>query len=135
MGNGKMLSFHVKFVQGHVFQKMGVSGALVFQKHIFIVLKSKHLQASTCNCLCCPYFTTSYTIIHCMFQQSRSRYFIENLRASFSLCKFYSNITACEVLANLCVLTLYEYSSTQSSQITNACEMYYSLITDGDSFA
>ncbi|XP_053401621.1 meckelin-like isoform X2 [Mercenaria mercenaria] len=51
-----------------------------------------------------------------------------NLKASYALCNVNRNQTACNVLANMCVLTLYEYRNKdfQSSDLNNACEVYLS---------
>ena len=54
-----------------------------------------------------------------------SQYFQDNLQRVYAQCYGYQNYTACQVLANLCVLTFYEYSRANlPDSPAVACEMY-----------
>ncbi|XP_067651968.1 meckelin-like [Haliotis asinina] len=59
----------------------------------------------------------------------KSKYFEENLRAAKVLCESYSNVTACQQLANMCVLLLYDRGSSRTGS-EQACTLLENIPVD-----
>ncbi|KAK6982489.1 Meckelin [Biomphalaria glabrata] len=61
-----------------------------------------------------------------------SKYMRENLEADYFLCKAWSNVTACQSLANMCVLMMYAgygtTGTTTSGSSTTACSLFGAII-------
>lgn len=63
-------------------------------------------------------------------EQVKSSFFANNLQSSHYLCKYQQNTTACQILANLCVLLNYNFFIGLSQNLqstTNACNEILSL--------
>lgn len=57
-----------------------------------------------------------------------SAYVKENVQAAYLMCKDFVNMTACQILSNLCVLSWYRYDDSPGT--TTTCNLYRQILDD-----
>ncbi|KAK3586519.1 hypothetical protein CHS0354_035054 [Potamilus streckersoni] len=59
-----------------------------------------------------------------------SAFFKDSLLAAHTMCKIYDNSTACQVLGNICVLTLYDFNTASVvNSFSFACDSYFDVLS------
>lgn len=60
-----------------------------------------------------------------------SEFLYEHLRAAVGMCRFpYYNLTACQLLGNMCVMILYTLDNNRLMATTDACSHYLTLLNE-----
>ena len=114
--------------------------------HDSFIISSQNSSKETCSCSCADCIETGgvclrstviresndiYRIGYSGNDKVVSFYFKDNFRAARALCDDKSNLTACQLLGNLCVLLTYNLDvadGSNSGVATDACKEYTKLV-------